>query len=193
MVKPSPWGGHQGNGWGSGGMSWGRDHRRGSGMGVPGSVSHASPLKKPFSSNVIAPPKFPRSGGSLGPKSWLEENMFRTDSNSNTLLPLQVNVLGCYCVNWCWWCCRIIVLCFVFASGWVWGVFFFFCLFFLVRSSWLYIRELNLREPNHLLQKENKREWWGGVWERTQSRSLDEVETKRDFRETESWGFCRHT
>ncbi|XP_036971576.1 cytoplasmic polyadenylation element-binding protein 2 isoform X3 [Acanthopagrus latus] len=89
MVKPSPWGGHQGNGWGSGGMSWGRDHRRGSGMGVPGSVSHASPLKKPFSSNVIAPPKFPRSGGSLGPKSWLEENMFRTDSNSNTLLPLQ--------------------------------------------------------------------------------------------------------
>ncbi|CAG11000.1 unnamed protein product, partial [Tetraodon nigroviridis] len=89
MVKPSPWGSHQGNGWGSGGMSWGRDHRRGSGMGVPGSVSHASPLKKPFSSNVIAPPKFPRSGGSLGPKSWIEENMFRTDSNSNTLLPLQ--------------------------------------------------------------------------------------------------------
>ncbi|KAM3619268.1 uncharacterized protein V6R79_005416 [Siganus canaliculatus] len=89
MVKPSPWGGHQGNGWGSGGMSWGRDHRRGSGMGIPGSVSHVSPLKKPFSSNVIAPPKFPRSGGSLGPKSWIEENMFRTDSNSNTLLPLQ--------------------------------------------------------------------------------------------------------
>ncbi|XP_056894061.1 cytoplasmic polyadenylation element-binding protein 2 isoform X1 [Takifugu flavidus] len=89
MVKPSPWGSHQGNGWGSGGMSWGRDHRRGSGMGVPGSVSHASPLKKPFSSNVIAPPKFPRSGGSLGPKSWIEENIFRTDSNSNSLLPLQ--------------------------------------------------------------------------------------------------------
>ena len=93
MVKPSPWGSHQGNGWGSGGMSWGRDHRRVSGMGVPGSGSHASPLKKPFSSNVIAPPKFPRSGGSLGPKSWIEENMFRTDSNSNTLLPLQVSVL----------------------------------------------------------------------------------------------------
>ncbi|XP_014899440.1 cytoplasmic polyadenylation element-binding protein 2 isoform X1 [Poecilia latipinna] len=92
MVKASPWGSHQGNGWGGGGgggMSWGRDHRRGSGMGVPGSVSHASPLKKPFSSNVIAPPKFPRSGGSLGPKSWMEENMFRTDSNSNTMLPLQ--------------------------------------------------------------------------------------------------------
>uniref|UniRef100_A0A4W6E410 Cytoplasmic polyadenylation element binding protein 2 n=1 Tax=Lates calcarifer TaxID=8187 RepID=A0A4W6E410_LATCA len=90
LVKQSPWGSHQGNGWGSTGMSWGRDHRRGSGMGVPGSVSHVSPLKKPFSSNVIAPPKFPRSGGSLGPKSWIEENMFRTDSNSNTLLPLQI-------------------------------------------------------------------------------------------------------
>uniref|UniRef100_A0A3Q2PFD6 Cytoplasmic polyadenylation element binding protein 2 n=1 Tax=Fundulus heteroclitus TaxID=8078 RepID=A0A3Q2PFD6_FUNHE len=90
MVKPSPWGSHQGNGWGSGGMPWGRDHRRGSGMGVPGSLSHASPLKKPFSSNVIAPPKFPRSGGSLGPKSWMEENVFRTDSNSNTMLPMQV-------------------------------------------------------------------------------------------------------
>ncbi|XP_028442560.1 cytoplasmic polyadenylation element-binding protein 2 isoform X2 [Perca flavescens] len=89
MVKQSPWGSHQGNGWGSGGMSWGRDHRRGSGMGVPGSVSHVSPLKKPFSSNIIAPPKFPRSGGSLGPKSWIEENTFRTDGNSNTLLPLQ--------------------------------------------------------------------------------------------------------
>lgn len=100
MVKPSPWGSHQGNGWGSGGMSWGRDHRRGSGMGVPGSVSHASPLKKPFSSNVIAPPKFPRSGGSLGPKSWIEENIFRTDSNSNTLLPLQVNVLMVCLCDW---------------------------------------------------------------------------------------------
>uniref|UniRef100_A0A3Q3W273 RRM domain-containing protein n=1 Tax=Mola mola TaxID=94237 RepID=A0A3Q3W273_MOLML len=55
-------------------------------MSVPGSVGHASPLKKPFSSGVIAPPKFPRSGGS---RSWIEENLFRTDSNSNTLLPLQ--------------------------------------------------------------------------------------------------------
>lgn len=108
MMKQSPWGSHQGNGWGSGGMSWARDHRRGSGMGGPGSVSHASPLKKPFSSNVIAPPKFPRSGGSLGPKSWIEENMFRTDSNSNTLLPLQVCVWGGSCMGWCQWFCRII-------------------------------------------------------------------------------------
>uniref|UniRef100_A0A671N0L2 RRM domain-containing protein n=1 Tax=Sinocyclocheilus anshuiensis TaxID=1608454 RepID=A0A671N0L2_9TELE len=85
----SPWGSHQGSGWPSGGVSWGRDHRRGGGMGVPGSVNQISPMKKPFSSNVIAPPKFPRSAGSLGPKSWIEENMYRTDNNSNTLLPLQ--------------------------------------------------------------------------------------------------------
>ncbi|XP_030642070.1 LOW QUALITY PROTEIN: cytoplasmic polyadenylation element-binding protein 2 [Chanos chanos] len=58
-------------------------------MGIPGSVTQVSPMKKPFSSNVIAPPKFPRSSGSLGQKSWMEENVFRTDSNSNTLLPLQ--------------------------------------------------------------------------------------------------------
>nr|XP_029542221.1 cytoplasmic polyadenylation element-binding protein 2-like isoform X1 [Oncorhynchus nerka] len=90
MVKQSPWGGsHQGSGWSSGGMSWGRDHRRGGGMGIPGSVSQVSPMKKPFSSNVIAPPKFPRSTGPMGPKAWMEENMFRTDSNSNTLMPLQ--------------------------------------------------------------------------------------------------------
>uniref|UniRef100_A0A3P8XJE6 RRM domain-containing protein n=1 Tax=Esox lucius TaxID=8010 RepID=A0A3P8XJE6_ESOLU len=94
MVKQSPWGGsHQGSGWNSGGMSWGRDHRRGGGMGVPGSVSQVSPMKKPFSSNVIAPPKFPRSASSMGPKSWIEENLFRTDGNSNSLMPLQVRFL----------------------------------------------------------------------------------------------------
>lgn len=86
-------------------MSWGgvhgRDHRRGGGMGVPGTVSQISPMKKTFSSNVIAPPKFPRStagtAASLTPKSWMEDNVFRTDSNSNTLLPLQVRV-GNACV-----------------------------------------------------------------------------------------------
>ncbi|KAJ8397454.1 hypothetical protein AAFF_G00437300 [Aldrovandia affinis] len=93
MVKQSPWSSHQGSGWSSGGMLWGgvhgRDHRRGGGMGVAGPLSQISPMKKPFSSNVIAPPKYPRSSASLGPKSWIEENMFRTDSNSNSLLPLQ--------------------------------------------------------------------------------------------------------
>ncbi|XP_026884706.2 cytoplasmic polyadenylation element-binding protein 2 isoform X4 [Electrophorus electricus] len=89
MMKQSLWGGTQGSGWNSGGMSWGRDHRRGGGMGMPGSLSQVSPMKKPFSSNVIAPPKFPRSSSALGPKSWIEETVFRTDSNCNTLLPLQ--------------------------------------------------------------------------------------------------------
>ncbi|KAJ8278290.1 hypothetical protein GJAV_G00086020 [Gymnothorax javanicus] len=93
VMKQSPWNSHQGSGWSSGGVSWGgvhgRDHRRGGGMGVPGTLSQISPMKKPFSSNVIAPPKFPRSAASLGPKSWMEENLFRTDNNSNTLLPLQ--------------------------------------------------------------------------------------------------------
>ncbi|XP_066527140.1 cytoplasmic polyadenylation element-binding protein 2 isoform X2 [Hoplias malabaricus] len=89
LMKQSLWGGPQGSGWSSGGVCWGRDHRRGGGMGVPGSLSQISPMKKPFSSSVIAPPKFPRSTASLGPKTWVDENVFRTDNNSNTLLPLQ--------------------------------------------------------------------------------------------------------
>ncbi|XP_033871056.1 cytoplasmic polyadenylation element-binding protein 2-like isoform X3 [Acipenser ruthenus] len=93
IMKQSPWSSHQGSGWNSGGMSWGgmhgRDHRRPGGMGIPGTMNQISPMKKPFSSNVIAPPKFPRSAASLTPKSWIEDNVFRTDSNSNTLLPLQ--------------------------------------------------------------------------------------------------------
>ncbi|MBN3291727.1 CPEB2 protein, partial [Polypterus senegalus] len=93
ILKQSPWSSHQGSGWSSGGISWGglhgRDHRRPGGMGLPGTINQISPMKKPFSSNVIAPPKFPRSAASLTPKSWIEDNVFRTDSNSNTLLPLQ--------------------------------------------------------------------------------------------------------
>lgn len=58
-------------------------------MGIPGTMNQISPLKKPFSGNVIAPPKFTRSTPSLTPKSWIEDNVFRTDTNSNTLLPLQ--------------------------------------------------------------------------------------------------------
>ncbi|KAK1175536.1 cytoplasmic polyadenylation element-binding protein 2-like isoform X2 [Acipenser oxyrinchus oxyrinchus] len=93
VMKQSPWNSHQGSGWNSGGMSWGgmhgRDHRRPGGMGIPGTMNQISPMKKPFSSNIIAPPKFPRSAASLTPKSWIEDNVFRTDSNSNTMLPLQ--------------------------------------------------------------------------------------------------------
>ena len=64
---------------------------------MPGSVSQVSPMKKPFSSTVTAPPKYPRSPG-MGPKSWVEEAMYATDSNSNSLLPHQV---GRLCV-WGW-------------------------------------------------------------------------------------------
>ncbi|XP_026311421.1 cytoplasmic polyadenylation element-binding protein 2 isoform X4 [Piliocolobus tephrosceles] len=93
LLKQSPWSNHQSSGWGTGSMSWGamhgRDHRRTGNMGIPGTMNQISPLKKPFSGNVIAPPKFTRSTPSLTPKSWIEDNVFRTDNNSNTLLPLQ--------------------------------------------------------------------------------------------------------
>ncbi|XP_001363479.3 cytoplasmic polyadenylation element-binding protein 2 isoform X4 [Monodelphis domestica] len=94
LLKQSPWSNHQSSGWSTGSMSWGamhgRDHRRTGNMGIPGTMNQISPLKKPFSGNVIAPPKFTRSTPSLTPKSWIEDNVFRTDNNSNTLLPLQV-------------------------------------------------------------------------------------------------------
>ncbi|XP_019481883.1 PREDICTED: cytoplasmic polyadenylation element-binding protein 2 [Hipposideros armiger] len=94
LLKQSPWSSHQSSGWGTGSMAWGamhgRDHRRTGNMGIPGTMNQISPLKKPFSGNVIAPPKFTRSTPSLTPKSWIEDNVFRTDNNSNTLLPLQV-------------------------------------------------------------------------------------------------------
>uniref|UniRef100_A0A7N4PS63 Cytoplasmic polyadenylation element binding protein 2 n=1 Tax=Sarcophilus harrisii TaxID=9305 RepID=A0A7N4PS63_SARHA len=93
LLKQSPWSNHQSSGWSTGSVAWGavhgRDHRRAGTMGIPGPLNQISPLKKPFSGNVIAPPKFTRSTPSLTPKSWMEDNVFRTDSNSNTLLPLQ--------------------------------------------------------------------------------------------------------
>ncbi|XP_074848609.1 cytoplasmic polyadenylation element-binding protein 2 isoform X5 [Carettochelys insculpta] len=96
LLKQSPWSNHQSSGWSTGNMSWGgmhgRDHRRTGNMGIPGTMNQISPLKKPFSGNVIAPPKFTRSTPSLTPKSWIEDNVFRTDNNSNTLLPLQVRM-----------------------------------------------------------------------------------------------------
>lgn len=77
-------------------MSWGGMHgrdRRTSNMGMPGTMNQISPLKKPYSGNVIAPPKFTRSTSSLTPKSWIDDNVFRTDNNSNSLLPLQVRMV----------------------------------------------------------------------------------------------------
>ncbi|XP_032541270.1 cytoplasmic polyadenylation element-binding protein 2 isoform X3 [Chiroxiphia lanceolata] len=92
LLKQSPWS-NQSSGWSTGNISWGgmhgRDHRRTGNIGIPGTMNQISPLKKPFSGNVIAPPKFTRSTPSLTPKSWIEDNVFRTDTNSNTLLPLQ--------------------------------------------------------------------------------------------------------
>ncbi|XP_040191381.1 cytoplasmic polyadenylation element-binding protein 2 isoform X7 [Rana temporaria] len=95
IVKQSPWSSHQGSGWSTGSMSWGGMHgrdRRTSNMGMPGTMNQISPLKKPYSGNVIAPPKFTRSTSSLTPKSWIDDNVFRTDNNSNSLLPLQVRM-----------------------------------------------------------------------------------------------------
>ncbi|XP_040291882.1 cytoplasmic polyadenylation element-binding protein 3 isoform X4 [Bufo bufo] len=97
-LSPSSWNNQQNAAWNNpsnpwGGLQPGRDPRRavgvgvGVGVGVPSPLNPISPLKKPFSSNVIAPPKFPRASP-LAPKSWVEDNAFRTD-NGNTLLPLQ--------------------------------------------------------------------------------------------------------
>ncbi|KAK4818302.1 hypothetical protein QYF61_010764 [Mycteria americana] len=102
LLKQSPWS-NQSSGWSTGNISWGgmhgRDHRRTGNMGIPGTMNQISPLKKPFSGNVIAPPKFTRSTPSLTPKSWIEDNVFRTDNNSNTLLPLQVRMVCNWCVH----------------------------------------------------------------------------------------------
>ncbi|KAE8590369.1 hypothetical protein XENTR_v10018034 [Xenopus tropicalis] len=96
--SPSNWNNQQNAAWNTpsnpwGAMQPGRDPRRavgvgvGVGVGVPSPLNPISPLKKTFSSNVIAPPKFSRASP-LTPKSWVEDNAFRTD-NGNTLLPLQ--------------------------------------------------------------------------------------------------------
>ncbi|XP_061692381.1 cytoplasmic polyadenylation element-binding protein 3 isoform X2 [Syngnathoides biaculeatus] len=87
------WNNHQNAGWSTGsnhpwsGLQAGRDPRRavGVGGGVSSPMSPMSPMKKPYGSNVIAPPKFPRPGP-LTPKAWNEDAAFRTDSG---LLPFQ--------------------------------------------------------------------------------------------------------
>ncbi|MEE6485707.1 hypothetical protein FKM82_014379 [Ascaphus truei] len=96
--SPSSWNNQQNAAWNTPSNPWGalqagRDPRRavgvgvGVGVGVPSPLNPISPMKKPFSSNVIAPPKFPRASP-LTPKSWVEDNAFRTD-NGNNLLPFQ--------------------------------------------------------------------------------------------------------
>ncbi|XP_035387399.1 cytoplasmic polyadenylation element-binding protein 3 isoform X2 [Electrophorus electricus] len=96
----SAWNNHQNAVWSTASNPWsglqaGRDPRRAVGVGVgvgvavgvPSPLNPISPMKKPYPSNVIAPPKFPRAGP-LTPKPWMEDNAFRTD-NSNNILPFQ--------------------------------------------------------------------------------------------------------
>lgn len=84
--------------WSSGSNPWsglpaGRDPRRavGVGVGLPSALNPISPMKKPYPTNVIAPPKIPRTAP-LVPKPWLDDNAFRTD-NGNNMLPFQVRGL----------------------------------------------------------------------------------------------------
>lgn len=93
----SAWSAQQSAVWSSGSNPWsglpaGRDPRRavgvGVGVGLPSALNPISPMKKPYPTNVIAPPKFPRAAP-LNPKPWLEDNAFRTD-NGNNMLPFQV-------------------------------------------------------------------------------------------------------
>lgn len=99
-APSSAWNNHQNAVWSTASNPWsglqtGRDPRRavgvgvGVGVGVPSPLNPISPMKKPYSSNVIAPPKFPRAGA-LTPKPWMEDSAFRTD-NTNNILPFQVS------------------------------------------------------------------------------------------------------
>ncbi|KAM9727445.1 cytoplasmic polyadenylation element-binding protein 3 isoform 2-T3 [Menidia menidia] len=92
----SAWNNQQNAAWSTASNPWsglqaGRDPRRavgvGVGVGVPSPLNPISPMKKPYSGNVIAPPKFPRPG-QLNPKPWMDDSAFRTD-NSNNILPFQ--------------------------------------------------------------------------------------------------------
>ncbi|KAJ8014540.1 hypothetical protein DPEC_G00041280 [Dallia pectoralis] len=93
-ASSSGWNNHQNAAWSSASNPWtglhtDRDPRRavgGVGVGVS-AMNPISPMKKPFSSNVIAPPKPPRAAP-LTQKSWMDDNAFRTD-NSNNMLPFQ--------------------------------------------------------------------------------------------------------
>ncbi|KAM6916002.1 cytoplasmic polyadenylation element-binding protein 3 isoform 2-T2 [Xenentodon cancila] len=91
-ASSSAWNNHQNAAWSTGSNPWsglqaGRDPRRAVGVGVPSPLNPISPMKKPYTSNVIAPPKFPRPGP-LTPKPWMEDGAFRTD-NGNNILPFQ--------------------------------------------------------------------------------------------------------
>lgn len=92
-ASSSAWNNHQNAVWSSAANPWsGRDPRRALGLGIPAQLNPVSPSKKPFPSNVIAPPKYPRPAALQKP--WMisePPEPFRTD-NSNNLLPFQVRV-----------------------------------------------------------------------------------------------------
>ncbi|XP_060942937.1 cytoplasmic polyadenylation element-binding protein 3 isoform X2 [Limanda limanda] len=91
-ASSSAWNNHQNAAWSTASNPWsglqaGRDPRRAVGVGGPSPMNPISPMKKSYTSNIIAPPKFPRPGP-LTPKPWMEDSAFRTD-NSNNILPFQ--------------------------------------------------------------------------------------------------------
>lgn len=98
-ASSSAWNNHQNAVWSSAANPWsGRDPRRalglGLGLGVPSQLNPISPTKKPFPSNVIAPPKYQRPGALQKP--WMISETpepFRTD-NSNNMLPFQVRLVS---------------------------------------------------------------------------------------------------
>uniref|UniRef100_A0A671RAL5 Cytoplasmic polyadenylation element-binding protein 3-like n=1 Tax=Sinocyclocheilus anshuiensis TaxID=1608454 RepID=A0A671RAL5_9TELE len=89
-ASSSAWNNHQNAVWSSAANPWsGRDPRRALGLGVPSPLNPISPTKKPFPSNVIAPPKYQRPGALQKPWMIAEPpEPFRTD-NSNNMLPFQ--------------------------------------------------------------------------------------------------------
>lgn len=90
-ASSSAWNNQQNAAWSSAANPWsGRDPRRALGLGVPTSLNPVSPNKKPFPSNVIAPPKYQRPPAVQKPWMIAEPpEPFRTD-NGNNLLPFQV-------------------------------------------------------------------------------------------------------
>ncbi|TRY55899.1 hypothetical protein DNTS_029140 [Danionella cerebrum] len=91
-ASSSAWNNHQNAVWSSAANPWsGRDPRRalGVGLGIASPLAPVSPNKKPFPSNVIAPPKYQRTGALQKP--WMisePPEPFRTD-NGNNMLPFQ--------------------------------------------------------------------------------------------------------
>ncbi|XP_048850804.1 cytoplasmic polyadenylation element-binding protein 4b isoform X2 [Brienomyrus brachyistius] len=89
---PSPWGSYQspspspsttswspGGGYGGWGGSQGRDYRRALNGGMT-PLNSISPLKKTFPNNHAQSQKYSRSSPGFNPKSWMEENMNRSDN-----------------------------------------------------------------------------------------------------------------